>query len=115
MEANLKLRATEAYHVLRYLEGAPGQGILFSSNSKFNISVYTDVDWDNFIALLGFMNIEAVLAMLFCDNISAIHMAKIPALHERSKHVEIDCHFIKEKVEAGIVKTDILTKTLPAP
>ena len=36
---------------------------------------------------------------LYCDNKAAISMALNPVQHERSKHVEIDRHFIREKVE----------------
>lgn len=57
---------------------------------------------------------------LHCDNTSAIEIAHNPVQHDRTKHVEIDRHFIKEKLEAGIVAfpfvkseyqlADILTK-----
>ena len=60
---------------------------------------------------------------MFYDNQSAISIAKNPVHHDRTKHVEIDRHFIKEKIEEGIIKlfhlptsiqiADILTKALP--
>ncbi|GMQ10820.1 hypothetical protein CsSME_00053676 [Camellia sinensis var. sinensis] len=40
---------------------------------------------------------------LFRDNKSAILLASDSVLHERTKHIEIDIHFIREKVRAGIV------------
>lgn len=40
---------------------------------------------------------------LFCDNKSAIMLASESVLRERTKHIEVDIHFIREKVRLGIV------------
>ena len=57
---------------------------------------------------------------LYCDNKAAINTAHNPVQHDRTKHVEIDKHFIKEKLREGLICTlfvktgdqliDILTK-----
>ena len=63
------------------------------------------------------------LLHMFCDNQATISIAKNPVHHDRTKHVEIDRHFIKEKLENGVIMlqyaptkcqiADILTKALP--
>ncbi|XP_059310739.1 uncharacterized mitochondrial protein AtMg00810-like [Lycium ferocissimum] len=62
---------------------------------------------------------------IFCDNISSIYLAQNPVQHARTKHVEIDIHFVREKVAAGVLRVqyvpsqdqlaDLLTKALPSP
>ena len=40
---------------------------------------------------------------LYCDNKAAIDIAHNPVQHDRTKHVEVDRHFIKEKLETEII------------
>ena len=40
---------------------------------------------------------------LYCDNKAAISIAHNPVFHDRTKHVEVDKHFIKEKLESGLI------------
>lgn len=48
---------------------------------------------------------------LYCDNIAAINIAHNLVLHDRMKHVKIDRHFIKEKLEKGIIYTPFVPTT----
>ena len=48
---------------------------------------------------------------LFCDNKSALMLASDSVLHERTKHIEVDVHFIREKVRSGIIVPEFVPST----
>ncbi|GJY77331.1 ribonuclease H-like domain-containing protein [Tanacetum coccineum] len=62
--------------------------------------------------------------LVYCDNVSAVYMSANPVQHQRTKHIEIDIHFVRDMVKAGHVRilhvpshfqyADIFTKGLPS-
>nr|XP_020179221.1 uncharacterized mitochondrial protein AtMg00810-like [Aegilops tauschii subsp. strangulata] len=61
--------------------------------------------------------------VVYCDNISSIYVAANPVHHRRTKHIELDIHFVREKVALGELRVlhvpttqqfaDVMTKGLP--
>nr|CAB3451012.1 unnamed protein product [Digitaria exilis] len=62
--------------------------------------------------------------LVYCDNVSAVYLCTNPVQHQRTKHVEIDLHFVRDRVAIGQVWVlhvpttsqfaDIFTKGLPS-
>ncbi|KAK9063841.1 hypothetical protein SSX86_017713 [Deinandra increscens subsp. villosa] len=144
-------------HILKYLKGAPGRGILYQNNGHHTVEGFTDADYNgdptsrrsttgycirvggNLVSwkskkqsvvsrssaeseyramaqttcelvwvrnLLGEIGFKQNKPMnLWCDNEAAIHIANNPVFHERTKHIEVDCHFTREKLEDGTIAT----------
>ncbi|GJZ61496.1 ribonuclease H-like domain-containing protein [Tanacetum coccineum] len=66
----------------------------------------------------------STVTLVYCDNVSAVYMPANLVQHQRTKHIEIDIHFIRDMVTAGQVRVlhvpfhfqyaDIFTKGLPS-
>ena len=58
-------------------------------------TVMSDLIWVK--SFLASMRVFVTYPMqLFCDNQVALYISKNPVFHERTKHIEMDCHFICE-------------------
>ena len=49
---------------------------------------------------------------LYADNTSAIQIAANPIYHERTKHIEVDCHSIREALDSHIISLPYISTTL---
>uniref|UniRef100_A0A2N9FX30 Reverse transcriptase Ty1/copia-type domain-containing protein n=1 Tax=Fagus sylvatica TaxID=28930 RepID=A0A2N9FX30_FAGSY len=134
-------------HTRPDLAYAVSVGLMFSKHGHLEVEGYIDADWAGSITdrkstsgyftfvggnlvtwhskkqnmeELGF-NLKKPM-YLYCDNKAAISIAHNPVQHDRTKHVEVDRHFIKEKLTEGIISVpfvksedqlaDILTKAV---
>ncbi|XP_021720007.1 uncharacterized protein LOC110687690 [Chenopodium quinoa] len=112
--------------VLRYIKGTIDYGMHLAASSTTGLISYTDVDWggcpDTRRSTSGYCDFLG-------DNLVSCHgpqNAKPPYLvqHQRTKHVEMDIHFVREKVALGHIRvlhvpsayqyTDILRRVSPA-
>ncbi|CAL1383720.1 unnamed protein product [Linum trigynum] len=106
---------------------AKKQAIVSKSSSEAEYRALSqlscEIQW--ITQLLKDLNVEYQgPATVFCDNKSTIHMAENPVFHERTKHIEIDYHVIRERVKSKLISlkyvctdrnlADIFTKGLSA-
>ncbi|XP_062075277.1 secreted RxLR effector protein 161-like [Humulus lupulus] len=129
------------YRILRYLKQTPGKGLFFIKTTERKVEVFVDADsarsvddrkptsgyctivWGNVVIWRS--KKQTVVGRSIAEaeyRASSISIAHNPIHHDRTKHVEVDRHFIKEKIDGGIVSikyvhmdqqlADILTKGL---
>ncbi|GJU91566.1 ribonuclease H-like domain-containing protein [Tanacetum coccineum] len=132
MHSPLQSHFKAALWVLRYLKGFPGCGIQFNKSSDLKLRAFANADWakcpktiksvtaeaeyrsmssasceiiwlGNLLHNLGLKGLYPV--DLNCRNSSAIQIPANPVFHERTKHFELDVHFVRENIMVGIIKT----------
>ncbi|TYK06529.1 putative mitochondrial protein [Cucumis melo var. makuwa] len=149
MQAPYEEHMEAVKRILRYLKTTPCKGLMFRKTDKKTIEAYTDLDWTGSVvdrkSISGYYTFvwgnlitwrskkQSVVARSSAEaeyramslGISAISIANNPVQHDRTKHVEIDRYFIKERLDSGSIcipyipssrqVADILTKGLLRP
>lgn len=71
----------------------------------------SEIPWFKYI-LHYFRILFLTPVTLYCDNKTATHIAANPIYHEHTKHIEIDCHFFREKIQEGTIQIEHVSSSL---
>nr|GEY32367.1 homogeneously-staining region [Tanacetum cinerariifolium] len=72
-----------------------------------------EITW--LISLLKDLRIFVTIPVrILYDNISTIALASNPVQHARTKHIELDCHFVRHKIKAGQIQVSYVPTTAQA-
>ncbi|KAL6316580.1 hypothetical protein AAG906_018835 [Vitis piasezkii] len=97
--------------ILRYVKGTIDISLHFTSNTTLDLCAFSNADWAGCLttrrSITGYyLHIPlASTPTLYCDNTSALHMTINLVFHARSKHIELDYHFVRERVALGLLVT----------
>lgn len=75
-----------------------------SSEAKYRAFATTAAELRWFSFLYRELSLFLALPIIYCDNISAIHMSRNPIFHARTRHAEIGLHFVRELQQCGFLR-----------
>nr|GEU94486.1 hypothetical protein [Tanacetum cinerariifolium] len=112
--------------ILRYFQGTLNLGLHLYASSTTSLVAYTDADWAgcprsaeaeyssvaNVVTKTAWLRnllreLHSPLStttLVYCDNVSAVYMYANTVQHQRTKHIEIDIHFVQDMVTVGQVR-----------
>nr|GEZ43755.1 retrovirus-related Pol polyprotein from transposon TNT 1-94 [Tanacetum cinerariifolium] len=141
-----KKHLTAVKRVFRYLKDTIHMGLCYPKDTGFELTAFLDLDHADCtsmsLAEAEYVSLSACCAQvlwvrtqltnygfhfdkipMYCDSKAAIAISCNPVQHSRTKHIDVKYHFIKEKVEKGIVElffvvteyqlANLFTKALP--
>ena len=94
-----------------------------SAEAKYRALASATCELQWLVYLLEDLHVQCTrTAAPYGDNQSALHIAANPVFHEHTKHLDIDCHIVREKSQSGLMRlllvssldqrADIFTKAL---
>nr|GEW11598.1 ribonuclease H-like domain-containing protein [Tanacetum cinerariifolium] len=120
---------TALKRILRYVRGTLDHGLQLHVSSASQLTAFIDADWAGFpvtrrstlgteMEYLSVANVVAETAwiwnlllelhaslttatLVYCDNVSAVYLSTNHVQHQRTKHIEIDIHFVRDYVASG--------------
>nr|GEU96843.1 hypothetical protein [Tanacetum cinerariifolium] len=129
--------------ILRYVRGTLSYGLQLYSSTTSTLVAYSYADWAGCPTTPEYRGVANVVAetcwmrnllrelhtqlstatLVYCDNVSAVYLSSNPVQHQRTKHIEIDIHFVRDLVSTGRIRVlhvpshyqcaNIFTKGLP--
>nr|GEV67190.1 ribonuclease H-like domain-containing protein [Tanacetum cinerariifolium] len=136
--------------ILCYVRGTLSYGLQLYSSTTFTLVAYSDADWagcpttcrstSGYCVFLGnnllswsskrqftisrsSAEVEYRATLVYCDNVSTVYLSSNLVQHQRTKHIEIDIHFVHDLVSTGRIwvlhvpshyqYANIFTKGLP--